>query len=301
MTQPIEQIAAIFAQQLWHHSGRTLGHLGLLYTADKAIDKLEGKQSGFLSWINPFPKLKKAGTWLGLEGAAHAVPQISQTWDKGAPIAEKFFTPIIESMIRTPLQFLADNGFITINNPTSSSWTNYLNPVTLTRTLISNTTDLITSPFHAIFNGSEPVTPIHPAYQWADTNAPQIGRFIANGIESSFDYTGKMIQFPGNVIQAISNATGLPYPVVLAGTIGISLMAYQSLRGWTTSVTTVQSVKIGDMNNKAEANMGGVHIHLAPQYDAAKQKKDDAITPQVPVVFIQPPVEGKKTLTSPSQ
>ncbi|MBI2792752.1 MAG: hypothetical protein HYX61_12405 [Gammaproteobacteria bacterium] len=278
MSDPIEHIAGKLARFAWQTTGLVLGQGALGYAAHAATTSESRNPFNYvLSWLNPFTllnplswiknpleKAKKAAMFSGLEAGAYPFSQaIATNWDKTTPLAEKFMTPIIASIIRPALETLSNEGMISIHNTQRTSWLGMLSPMWLAKNISSGVYNVVTWPYGVIGNwwhGKDPRT----VYQILDEAAPQAGRLVANGIEATAQYASKAMHGPSDMIQAISQATGIPYPFVLAGTIAAAGFGYYCLRSGWTNITNIVNVKT-TVNTSAAAtgnNMGGVHIHL---------------------------------------
>jgi hypothetical protein len=127
-------------------------------------------------------------------------------------------------------------------------------------------------------------------YRFADKAAPKVGRFFADGLESTCEYGSKFIQTPGKIVQAFADATGLPYPVALGISIGMVGLAYYGLSHGFSRITQTVTVdakggdaKGGDAHAQANNNFGGVHFHLSQAPDA--QHSSASATP---LLFMAP-------------
>jgi hypothetical protein len=275
MSDPIELIAGKLARFGWQTTGFLLGQGVLGYAAHAATSESRNPISYLWSWLNPFTllnplqwikspleKAKKAAVFSGLEAGAYPFTQaIASNWDKTSPIAEKFMTPIIASIIRPALETLSNEGVISIHDPSKRSWLGMLSPMWLAKNLTSGVHKVVTYPYGVFSNwwyGNDPRT----VYQILEQTAPQAGRFVANGIEATAQYASRAMHAPSDMIQAISQATGIPYPVVLAGTIATAGFGYYCLRSGWTNITNIVSVKQTATASATGNNMGGVHIHL---------------------------------------
>jgi hypothetical protein len=173
-------------------------------------------------------------------------------------------TPIIETHINGPLDFLVKEGHISVHDPKSSLWTK-LNPFSIASGGLNTAYDVISWPYRTIgdwWYGNDS-SPIENLYDFAEINAPKVGKFIANGLETSYKGATEFTRLPSAVIQAISEATGLPYNAVLLGACTIGGLAYYGLTSGWHNVTVNQSTKV-DTKVDANANGNKMVINLYP-------------------------------------
>lgn len=279
MTTP----TAIIARQTWNFLGKALGHGALAYGAHKSVDYFQGQQGWLswanpLNWLNPFPKAKKFFAWMGLEGAAHIIHKpVSEAWEKATPIAVQWMTPHLEPTVEATLKLLEENGFITRN------WGN-----TWAGTLWNFTTAPVRAPLNTINNllGRTQITPPPPP------PSSELITYVVNGIKMTGEELCKYaMRFP-HMLQAISDATGIPYHIVLAGTLGMGWITYSYLSSGWERMTQTQNVRVANTNTAAaNSTLGGVHfdIHLGQQGRAGRQ----ATAGHPPRVAVIPAPEGE--------
>lgn len=248
MSDATKLIAKEIAHFIWSGTGSMIRHTGLLFVANRIVNALPN----WLGWIAPWHKLKTALTLGGLEvGATTVSGMTSAAWDAVAPVSEGFMTPIINAFIARPLDYLQQKGLITLNNivdPNATSWTHYLNPSNAFSglgTFFGNQSNFIWN----YWFGSAPTIPqrIQQGIDVAAEYAPKAGEAIAWGMEKGWNIGTSPLKI-FDVIQVISDATGLPYAAVLGvfvATGALSIYGLKTLFSGNTATATATATAQG--------------------------------------------------------
>lgn len=128
-TDPMNQIAETLAESLYNVTTHVATHAGIAKLATTLADLPQSEQpqqdtlgTRVTSWLNPFPKFKKALMFLGLEGAAHLVKEpASETTQKMTPAAKQFLTPIVKKAIEPILHQLQEQGLLIVQDPVEAA------------------------------------------------------------------------------------------------------------------------------------------------------------------------------------
>ena len=195
--------------------------------------------------------MTQAKKFLGL-GAIEVISHpyqdyISKSASPLKPVVKKLSAPLLKELIIAPvLNFLTEKGFLIVAPPSESMFQSFLNSVN----------SALDFNWLSWGNSAEKSASL---LKTAESYAPIIGNRIANGLTNSYGHTKGKAEILVDILDHISETTGVPYPIVCAGAGVASYMLFSYCYDRT----------FGVHNQNNNTNQISIHNHVQPQGQGA--------------------------------